>query len=354
VTTIIFNDIIAKFTGQKPGIKMQKIFLLICSLIIFVSCAGTSQRPLGYDAELSSYQYPFAVSFYQFKSQKQEMKMAYMDVRPEGIEKETIVLLHGKNFPAAYFEILIRALSREGYRVIAPDQVGFGKSTKPHNYQYSFQVLAENTHNLLASLALKKYILLGHSMGGMVATRFALMYPESLSKLFLVNPIGLEDWKTMTPYRNVDQIYQSELKTTAESIKKYQMENYYNNIWKAEYDKLNAGPIGWLKNPEYPLVAWNSALLYETIYTQPVCYEFKNIKVPTVLFIGQNDRTAPGKAGASEEIRKTMGNYPMLGRQTKKLIPGSKLVELPGLGHVPFIENFEVFWKEFKVFGLEN
>ena len=43
----------------------------------------------------------------------------------------------------------IRALSASGYRVIAPDQIGFCKSTKPEHYQYTFQQLADNTHALL-------------------------------------------------------------------------------------------------------------------------------------------------------------------------------------------------------------
>lgn len=95
-------------------------------------------------------------------------------------------------------------------------QIGFGKSSKPSQYQYSFHQLVQNTKQILDELKIDKEInVLGHSMGGMLATRFALMYPETTEKLILENPIGLEDYKTLTPYVSVDKMYQNELKQTA-------------------------------------------------------------------------------------------------------------------------------------------
>ena len=124
--------------------------------------------------------------------------MRYMDVAPATAPNgATAVLLHGKNFCAATWEATIRGARRPGYRVIAPDQIGFCKSTKPERYQYSFQALAENTHALLESLGHPKGLLIGHSTGGMLAARYALMYPDDVAMLVLVNPIGLEDWKAL-------------------------------------------------------------------------------------------------------------------------------------------------------------
>lgn len=80
--------------------------------------------------------------------------MAYLDVAPTGKPNgHTAVLLHGKNFCAATWEQTIAALSTAGYRVIAPDQVGFCKSSKPAAYQFSFAQLADNTQALLKSWA---------------------------------------------------------------------------------------------------------------------------------------------------------------------------------------------------------
>ncbi|MDO6425213.1 alpha/beta fold hydrolase, partial [Saccharophagus degradans] len=82
----------------------------------------------------------------------------------------TIVLFHGKNFNGAYWKTTIKSLTEAGYRVIAPDQIGFGKSSKPMNFQYSFQELAKNTKTILDKLNVSKTAILGHSMGGMLAT----------------------------------------------------------------------------------------------------------------------------------------------------------------------------------------
>ncbi|KHD87195.1 MAG: alpha/beta hydrolase [Bdellovibrio sp. ArHS] len=331
----------------------MKYLLATAGFLALTACAGKSIKEnsasaslvKGFDAELSGYQYPFHVQYHSLKSQGQDLKMAYMDIPAGKPSEKVIVLLHGKNFPGAYFEQVILGLNQEGYRVIVPDQVGFGKSSKPSKYQYSFQTLAQNTANLLDSLKVEKFYLLGHSMGGMVGSRFALMYPQRVTKLFLVNPIGLEDWKTMTSYRNIDEGYKAELATTPEKIKQYQLDSYYDGKWKPEYDKWLEIPTGWLQGPDYPLIAWNAALTADMIFTQPVYYEFKNIKSPTVLIIGDRDRTAIGKAWANEDMKKKMGNYPVISRQVAKMIPKAKLVELKGLGHMPFIEDFEAFWR---------
>ncbi|MCK7558738.1 alpha/beta hydrolase [Chitinophaga sedimenti] len=79
------------------------------------------------------------------------------------------------------------------------------------------------------------------------------------------------------------------------------------------------------------------------IFTQPVVYEFPNIKVPTLLIIGQRDRTALGKANVPEEVKKTMGNYPELGKLAAKRIPNAQLVPIEGVGHLPHIESFGKF-----------
>lgn len=78
--------------------------------------------------------------------------MAYMDVQPAYHNGKTVVLLHGKNFNGAYWKTTIDALTKEGYRVIVPDQIGFGKSSKPIGYQFTFQQLAVNTKAILDEL----------------------------------------------------------------------------------------------------------------------------------------------------------------------------------------------------------
>ena len=292
---------------------------------------------------LENYAYPYPVKYITVSTQGQTLKMAYMDVPPAKPNGHTVLLLHGKNFCGAYWGRTAAALAEKGYRVIIPDQVGFGKSSKPATLQYTFQLLAGNTRALLDSLQINKVSVLGHSMGGMVATRFTLMYPGIVEKFILEDPIGLEDWKLKVPYQTVDAWYQRELRQDYNSLKKYEMASYYHGAWSPAYDKWLNIAAGWTLSPEYNRIAWNSALTYDMIFTQPVCYEFGNIQTPTLLIIGQLDRTALGKDLVADSIKQTLGNYPALGRLTHEKIRNSRLTELQGIGHVPHVESFDLF-----------
>lgn len=316
------------------------LFLILCSFQI----TNAQQNEVHWlDLELTNYDYPHPVSSIELNIQEQRLKMAYMDVTPTNYTGKNIVLLHGKNFNGAYWQTTINALTKEGYRVIVPDQIGFGKSSKPDHFQYTFQQLAQNTKTMLDTLNITKTAILGHSMGGMLATRFALMYPELTEKLILENPIGLEDWKLKVPYKPVEWWYHNELEKNYESIKKYQLVSYYDNVWKPEYDQWVNLLAGWTLNSDYKTIAWNAALTYDMIFTQPVVYEFKNISSPTLLIIGTRDRTALGKPLVSEEVRKTMGRYSELGKETQITIPNAQLVEIEDTGHLPHIEKFDRF-----------
>ncbi|CAD5200282.1 alpha/beta fold hydrolase [Pseudomonas sp. FEN] len=323
--------------------------LVLGSLFLATSLPVLSNAAEGpaYGAELQGFEYPYPVQHFAFQSQGKSLQMGYMDVPPSGkANGRNIVLMHGKNFCAATWDSSIKALSDAGYRVIAADQIGFCTSSKPDNYQYSFQQLANNTHALLEKLGIAKTLVLGHSTGGMLATRYALLYPQQVERLALVNPIGLEDWKALgVPYRTVDQWNERELKLNAAGIRNYERTTYYAGRWKPEFERWVDMLAGLNKGPGHVAVAWNSALIYDMIFTQPVYYEFKDLKMPTLLLIGTADTTAIGSDIAPPEVKARLGHYDMLGKQVAKLIPQSTLVEFPGLGHAPQMEEPARFHK---------
>src|SRR5256885_14919447 len=145
--------------------------------------------------------------------------MSYLDVRPQRPNGRTVVLLHGKNFCAGTWEATIRVLSETGYRVVAPDQIGFCKSTKPERYQYSFQQLAANTHALLEHLGVKRIVLVGHSTGGMVAARHEMVYSRGVEQILIVNPIGLEGLERLgVPLRRAGSCVQGEMTNGAGGV----------------------------------------------------------------------------------------------------------------------------------------
>jgi pimeloyl-ACP methyl ester carboxylesterase len=326
---------------------------LLPALSVFIAVAlfrnaGAARLDDGpsYGRELQGFDYPWPVRHFRFTSQGVALDMAYMDVMPVTPNGQTAVLLHGKNFCAATWHSTVSVLSSAGYRVVAPDQIGFCKSSKPSHYQFSFQQLAANTRLLLASNGIDRAVLIGHSTGGMLAVRYGLMYPDSVDQLVLVDPIGLEDWKAKgVPWQSVDAWYQQELHSTAESIRDYERTTYYAGTWKSDYEVWVQMLAGMYRGQGRDIVAWNSALLYDMIYTQPVYYELGQLTMPVLLMIGDKDTSAVGKNLAPPSIRPTLGNYPVIGKAAAAQIPHAKLVEFPDLGHAPQIQAPDIFNK---------
>ncbi|WP_444943338.1 alpha/beta fold hydrolase [Microbulbifer sp. ZKSA006] len=313
---------------------------------VFFSSATSAEYAVNpQDKHLSDYQYPYLVKYFQWQQQGQPLRMAFMDVAPAGDKRPrgTVLLLHGKNFSAAYWKDTISQLSQLGFRVIAPDQIGFGKSSKPLG-QYTFQRLSDNTRALLDQLKVGKVSVVGHSMGGILATRFTLMYPERVEKLALVNPIGLEDWKRWVPYEALDKAISREKKQSPETIKRYMSKAYFSGQWREAYNPLLDIQAGWTLGPDAAHMATVDALTSEMVFTQPVLYEFADIKVPTLLIIGTRDRTAIGRARASKMVQDKLGRYDQLGKRAAAQIPAAQLIELDAVGHLPQFEAFPAYF----------
>lgn len=322
--------------------KLRRLTLSLATL----ACAALPAAAHA-DAMLAGFDYDRPVKHYSFTSQSATIEMAYLDVRPERPNGQTAVLLHGKNFCAGAWEATIRALSTAGYRVIAPDQIGFCKSTKPERYQYGLHTLAANSKALLDALGVEKPILIGHSMGGMLAIRYALQYPDGLSRLVLVNPIGLEDWRAAgVPNATIDQLFASERKTSAATIRAYQQRTYYAGTWRPDYDRWVEMLASMYAGPDGATIAWHQALTSDMVFNQPVVHELERISVPTLMIVGEKDNTAIGKDRADKALAATLGNYPVLARETVKRIPRATLVTYPDLGHAPQIQAPDRFHRD--------
>ncbi|BFM06034.1 alpha/beta fold hydrolase [Halioxenophilus aromaticivorans] len=336
-----------RITDAKPSLFAIFAALVATYTALLPLAAQSTTEPPKFDALLNGYTYPYSVKKYTFESQGQSLKMSYMFVPPKG-NQPVVTLLHGKNFNAAYWQEAADTLQSLGYGVLMPDQIGFGKSSKPTDYQYSFAALANNTKALMDSLQLRSSIILGHSMGGMLATRFALLFPQATQQLILVNPIGLENYLQFVEYKDIDFFYQNQLKQTPEKVVSYQKKNYYAGDWNERYAALTEPLIGWINGPDWPQLALVSAKTYDMIFTGPVVEEFKDITVPTTLILGTRDRTGPGRNWKKPGVQRELGRYDLLGADIKKRNSDIEVIELEGLGHLPQIEDFERFIKALK------
>lgn len=320
--------------------------LKIIILLLIVSCAQNTKKTLSYDSELTGYEYPFTVETYKFTSQRKELKMRYGDLGNKKAKK-IAVLLHGKNFSGYYWDRIADELVKKNYRVIIPDQIGFGKSTKPESYQYSFQQLAYNTQGLIDSLDIENYTLVGHSMGGMLAIHMAYM-SKKVEKVVLVDPIGLEDYLKYVEYKDPQFFFQNEINKSVEAFRKYQKKNYYDGKWSDEYEKLLTPFKGWKNGGDWELIAWNNALTYGPIFQNEIISLIPRLRVPVKLILGTRDRTGPGRGWKKDGVTKKLGQYQDLGKKIKKLNPKRvELIELPGLGHMPQFEDYARFEKVF-------
>ena len=324
----------------------MKVFFLSLFIVLTLVSQGFAESPVKYNKELDGFKYPFEVNTFKFNSQNQDLKMRYMDIGEKDAQK-VIVLLHGKNFSGYYWERVAKDLLKKNYRVIIPDQIGFGKSSKPDYYQYSFGQLALNTKTLLNNLKIAKLDLVGHSMGGMLATTFAVNYPKSVNKLILINPIGLEDYGKYVEFKDVNFFYKRELAKTIDKAINYQKKNYYDGKWSSEYEKLLIPLKGMLAGEDWKIVAWNNALTYGPIFSENIVDRFSQVTSKTFLIIGTRDKTGPGRGWLKEGVTINLGEYKKLGINANNLIKGSKLIELDGLGHMPQYENYNVFINSF-------
>ncbi|MEB0281601.1 alpha/beta hydrolase [Sphingomonas sp. 10B4] len=295
--------------------------------------------PLG--ANLESFAYPFPVRWYETQSQGAPVRMAYLDVAPTSAANgKTVVLLHGKNFCSATWQDTIVDLAAHGYRVLAPDQIGFCKSSKPIGYQYSYASLATLTQALLDQADAGKVLLVGHSTAGVLAVRFALLYPQRVERLVLVNPLGLNDTLAQgVPYTELGALRQEEAKTNAASIKAYQLRTYYHGDWRPAYDRWVAMLAGQYAGPDGERVRDAQARLSDMLETQPVAAELDRVAAPVSLIIGQRDVTAFRANTAPADVREQVQTVPQAAEVAVRRFRDARIVRIAGAGHAPHVED---------------
>jgi len=320
-------------------LKYCALVLMAVSLIGRVDAQAPTLKPLGIGLEEVDYPYP--VHFFDITVENQLLRMAFMDIAPIGSANgQTVVLLHGKSFSGDYWARAIAMLAGKGYRVVVPDQIGFGKSAKP-DIRYSFDLLARNTKMLLDSLGVTRAAILGHSFGGMLAVYFARDYPETTAVLILENPIGLEDYRSAIPPQPIETLFKTEMAQTPESYQTFMQAFFVGWPPAAQHYVDIFSRV--LLSPEYPRWAMASALTYEMMFEEPNRLEYALLKMPVLLIIGQSDRSVFFRRYASAEAIKPLGNWPVLGREAAKDLPDGKLVEISGAGHVSHIEKPDEF-----------
>ena len=272
--------------------------------------------------------YPHPVHFLPVRLAGQDLRMAYMDVAPSGrANGRMVVLFHGMNFFAAAYRDTVDALARAGFRVIAIDRLGFGRSSKPVMH-YNLHMPARHTWALLDHLGIERAAIVGHSMGGMVATRFAATYPESTTHLVMVNQIGLTDLRRERPWRDPEDVYRDVLETDYQDVLEGHR-RYYPGTWREEYLEWVRVQYGLTLSGDWPRMARVRAAQMQILYEDPVVYEWQHIATKALVIGGAEDRLSP--------------DFPAQARHVAESLQNAELVIYPDVGHAPGFEIPEQF-----------
>jgi len=207
-----------------------------------------------------------------------------------------VLLLHGGFANSSYFGRLIPVLVEHGYRVIAMDSPGHGRSTRPDR-PLTYHLMAEDVVGLLDRLQVPKVKLVGWSDGGIIGLDLALNHPQRLAGLFAfganADTSGTNEGAEKTP------VFGAYLKRAA-----------------VEYQKLSPTPTQWDAFSAAMNAMWETLPAYSAD-------QLRSIKVPVVIADGQYD----------EAIKQSHDRY------MASTIPGARLVILPKVSHFAMLQN---------------
>lgn len=319
-------------------IQKMKIKSLSLLLLMLVSACSAPYKNLTKISSMSELKYDYPVHYANLND---GIKLAYID---EGKGNETLLMIHGLGSYLPAWKKNISELSKY-YRVIAVDLPGYGKSSKdPHSGLMSFY--ASVIADFILKMDLGKVNLVGHSMGGQISMVLTLEKPELVKRLILVDPAGFEvfnagqkNWfkDVMTP--NLVRL------TTVEAIETNLASNFYRMPDDARF--MIEDRIIMRDADDFEAYCLAVARSVHGMVDEAVIDKISGIKVPTLIFFGENDMLIPNRylnPGFTSKIAETGAG----------LIKGSKLVMVPKCGHFMMFEKSEVFNTETKNFIQSN
>lgn len=318
--------------------------LVLITLIFFGIAPATAQpsEPLG--IALEGYAYPHPVQYLPLEVEHHAVRMAYMDVAPTGAANgRAVLLLHGRNFPASYWEPVIKALAAAGYRVIAPDQINFGKSSKLDDVPVSFDAMAANTAALLDRLGLTRVDVVAHSMGNMAGVRFTRTYPDRVNKLVMYAPVGLEDYRFYVPPVPKERLIEQEDKLTGPAYLQQLITTYGLTLPPEKVQPFVDIRERMKGSAEWPRWVRSFVSSYYAMWGQPVVHELPLVDRPVLLMAGTRDRTAPGKPFARPEDRERMGHVAERAQELAPKMKNARVEVFDGVGHLIHLEATEKF-----------
>ena len=267
-------------------------------------------------------EYPHPVDFLDLRVYRENVRIAYMDVAPVGAANgQTVVLLHGGSYYSLYWGPQIEALTEAGFRVIATDRLGWGKSSKAL-VPYSWSLHAANIASVLDHLGIDQAAMVGHSMGGIEATRFAYLYPDRTTHLVMVNPVGLTDNRYGRGFQpaSMEVNVQPDLQAAYQSDVNTDLRRYAE--WRPEYLEHLRIRHGMRLSPDWPRLALVQQLGGHLRGMHSMVDDWPHISTKAMMLGGEDDGP----------------NFPADMYRAAETLQNAELVLFPGIGHNPHEE----------------
>jgi len=222
-----------------------------------------------------------------------------------------ILILHGWGGSSDSWVEVQQILAEKGYKVLAPDFSGFGKSVTPPE-PWGIKEYVEVVLKFAEKLGLDKFILLGHSFGGRIAIRFTHEYPEKVEKLILCDSAGIKP------------------KTGLKTLIIFWMARIGNAIFSPKHlirirDTARNLFYVFLRNKDYVKANGTMKETIKNVLKEDLLPEISQIRTKTLIVWGGADRMVPLK-------------YAHI---FKEKIKGSRLEVFPKIGHSPHLEEPE-------------
>jgi 2-hydroxy-6-oxonona-2,4-dienedioate hydrolase len=235
----------------------------------------------------------------------------------ESGEGANVIFLHGLGGEASNWTANFYPIS-DYYHVYAIDQIGFGGSAKPP-IEYKIQTFVDFLEAFMKELEIPKATIVGNSLGGWIATEFAVQHPAMMNKLVLVDAAGL------TPGRRSDlpaDLGRGSLLGTRNTLNLifYRKNLVSDEVVKRAFTHHMKVGDGFTRQRTLAGIVLSNQFEDEKLH---------NIHVPTLLIWGRNDKVTPLS----------------LGERFQRGIRDATLVILENCGHIPQVESPGTFNK---------
>lgn len=235
-----------------------------------------------------------------------------------------VVFLHGSgNGASGYsnFKGNYPALVAAGYRCIVPDLIGYGYSDKPDDVEYPLSFFIECIRQLLDAIGVERCTLVGNSLGGAIALGFALEHPQTVERLVLMAPGGLNDLPDYLAMPGMAMMFG--LFSSGEPVTPERMKEFFVKAFVVNPDVIDDQLVG----ERHAIMQLQNPQVIKTMKVPNMTDRLGEIGCPTLALWGLNEQMMPD----SGILRLAKG------------MPNCRMVLVPQCGHWVMLEHRELF-----------